>query len=268
VLCDYPLPLIDEFGNEITPPPGSNSGKTTIEVGKGPIDICQLVPNFCQDPKVDKFKLTINLSIPGRLFASELKRPKERDDTTLALSAEQSRAFIESLQASLAELNLSELVIETDGYISRLEVPIFSAEDPQTPQAWYSAFMGNPVAIESKDTPVTGILPDPSGLLSFVFLGNEGKYYQSLLLPALHPLITEAIVEAFPDATLAQSPEGIITFTRDNQTTQFRLSYEVTPTGADLDPLQVNSVDTNGDNQADLLIVSAHGRSQQVEIVK
>jgi len=270
VLCDYPLPLIDEFGNEITPQPGSSTsgGKTTIEVGKGPIDICQLVPSLCQDPKVDQFKITIKLSISGRAFAGKLTRPKARDETTLALSAEQSRAFIESLQASLAELNLSELVIETDGYISRLEIPIFSAKDSQTPQAWYSVFMGNPVAIESKDTPVTGIIPDPSGLLSFVFLGNEGKYYQSLLIPALHPLITEAITEAFPDATLAQSPEGIITFTRDNQTTQFRLSYVVTPTGTDLDPLQVNSVDTDGDNQADLLTISAHGRSQQLEIVK
>lgn len=269
VLCDYPLPLIDEFGNVVSPQPGSSTpGQTTIEVGKGPLDICQLVPSLCQNSQVDKFKITIKLPFPGRPFAGKLTRPKARDDTTLALSDEQSRAFIESLQASLAELNLSELAIETDGDISRLEVPIFSAENPQTPQAWYSVFMGNPVAIESKDTPVTGILPDPSGLLSFVFLGNEGKYYQSLLIPALHPLITEAVTKAFPDATLAQSPEGIITFTRDNQTTQFRLSYVVTPTGADLDPLQMKSVDTDGDNQADLLTISAQGRSQQLEIIR
>jgi hypothetical protein len=42
----------------------------------------------------------------------------------------------------------------------------------------------------------------------------------------------------------------------------------VTSSGVDLDPLKITSVDTDGDNQADRLTVSAHGRSQQLEIVK
>ena len=262
VVCDYPLPLLDEYGNEVSPQPG-----TVIDVGKGPIDICRLVPILCiKTPQVSN--ITVTLTLPGRLFASSLSRIKARDHNTVVLSTELSRAFIESLQTSLAELNLSELVIETDGYISRLEIPFSNSEDPQTPSAWYSVYLGNPIAITDAAVPATGILTDTSGNLVFIFLGNEGKYYQSPLLPALHPLIAAAIAEDFPDAILDQSPEGIVTFSRDNQTTQFRLSYMVTSSGVDLDPLKITSVDTDGDNQADRLTVSAHGRSQQLEIVK
>jgi hypothetical protein len=202
------------------------------------------------------------LKLPTRLFSFSMKSTKDRDDD-VQLFDDQSLAFISSLPDTLAELNLPEFTLETDGQMSRLELPIFSAADSQLPQAWYSVWVGNPVELASQEEAVTGIITNPAEEIAYlVFEGQDGKYYQSPLYPALHPQILAALAEAFPQATFTLAAEGRITFTQGNEISQVKVSYEVTPSGLDTEPLTVKPLDGN------FLELSAHGRRQLVQLVK
>ncbi len=207
--------------------------------------------------------ITNPLKLPTRLFSFSMRKTKDRDeDGVQQLFDDQSLAFIDSLPETLAELNLPAFTLETDGQIIRLELPIFSADEPQLPQAWYSVWVGDPVELASEAVPSTGILTNPAEDMTYlVFEGYDGKYYQAPLYPALHPQILAALTEAFPQATLTLSPEGRIIFTQGDQTTQVKASYVVTPSGLDTEPLTIKSL---GNNQLEL---SAYSRSQQVELV-
>ena len=202
------------------------------------------------------------IKLPARLFSFSLRKTKDRDDTA-SLFDNQSLAFISSLPETLAELNLPEFTLETDGQMNRLELPIFSANDSQLPQAWYSIWVGQPVDLVSQDVAITGILTDPVAEIAYlVFEGHEGNYYQSPLYPALHPQILAALAEAFPQATLTLTAEGGITFTQGNESYQVKVSYVVTPRGLDTEPLTIQLLPGNW------LELSAYGRSQQVQLIK
>ncbi|BAP54726.1 hypothetical protein THII_0429 [Thioploca ingrica] len=257
--------LLDSWGNPNTP---QFNKPLHVPVTIEDDDFVKIIlpPIFKPLPIFTPINVTIvinPLKLPHRMFSSSFRKTKDRDDTAQLLFDDQSLDFISSLPDTLAELNLPEFTLESDGQMSRLELPIFSAENPQIPQAWYSVWVGNPVELASQDVPVTGIITKPAEEIAYwVFEGQDGKYYQSPLYPALHPQILAALAEAFPQATLTLSAAGRIIFTQGNETSQVKVSYVVTPSGLDTEPLTVKPLNGN------FLELSAHGRSQQVQLVK
>ncbi len=258
------ITLLDGWGNPNTP---QFNKPLHVPVTIEDDDFIKILPPIIKPlPIFTPINMTIvinPLKLPYRLFSSSLRNNRDRDDTAQLLFDDQSLAFISSLPDTLAELNLPEFTLETDGQISRLELPIFSAADSQLPQAWYSVWVGSPVQLADSVEVVTGIITNPVEEIAYwVFEGQDGKYYQSPLYPALHPQISAVLAEAFPQAILTLSAEGRITFTQGNETSQVKVSYVVTPSGLDTDPLTVKQLEGN------FLELSAHGRSQQVQLVK
>ena len=62
------------------------------------------------------------------------------------------------------------------------------------------------------------------------------------LYPALAPTIVEGLMDFFPEATLAQSAEGLA-FTLDGATYYFTTPYVALVTGFDLDPFSATEID-------------------------
>ena len=255
--------LLDGWGNPNTP---QFNKPLHVPVTIGDDDFIKILPPIIKPLPIFtpiNVAIIINpLKLPARLFSFSIRSTKDRDDTAQLLFDDQSLAFISSLPDTLAELNLPEFTLETDGQMNRLELPIFSAADPQIPQAWYSVWVGSPVELASEEVSVTGIFTNPEEIAYLVFEGHDGKYYQSPLYPALDSRISAVLAEAFPQAILNLSADGRITFTQGNETSQVKVSYVVTPSGLDTDPLTVKPLEGN------FLELSAHGRSQQVQLVK
>jgi hypothetical protein len=201
--------------------------------------------------------------LPFRFGAGSLKKTRQRnnDDNSLPKLDATSQAFLTTLEASLATFNLTEIIVEMSEDMNRLEIPIITAAEDDTPQAWYSVLATQPIEIINQEESLTGLLVKDNGIISLGFVGHDQQYYESALLPTLDSTIAAALMESVPAAIIEQSLTGEITFTLDNQVHRVKMDYMVTTIDSNSAPLLVDITDVNGDQKMDY-ILSAQGKQQ------
>jgi hypothetical protein len=245
--CQYAVQVADEFGSPSTGDPLYING------------LKQLKNLFTSS----SITLNKNNQLPYRFGTGSLKKTRQRnnDDNSLPKLDATSQAFLTTLEDSLAAFNLTEIIVETSEDMSRLEIPIITAAEDDTPQAWYSVLATQPIAITNQEEPLTGLSVKDNGIVSLVFVGHDQQYYESALLPTLDSTIAAAIMEAVPAAVIEQSLTGEVTFTLNNQVHRVKMDYMVTAIDSNSAPLLVDITDVNGDQKMDY-ILSAHGKQQ------
>ncbi len=215
-------------------------------------------------PKIGNLKNIFNFapinnyvgSTPQRLAwrfgASTLKRADK--NTYLQEFDSLSQAFLITLRDSLEQSgSFSEFIVEeTSNNGILLATLVLNPQNAKFTQVQYSAFAGIPREVENTTTLKTGLFEEPSSVFYLIF--SEGdRYYQSNLYPALHPDIAKALVKAFPNATLEQSLDGKISFTRDEEVLHLRMDYQVVSTAAEATPLSIKE-NTNDEGKVSYLL--------------
>ena len=244
--CQYTVQVADEFGSPSTIDPLY-------------INSLKQLKNFFTSTPIN---LNKNNRLPFRFGSTSLKKTRTRnnDDNSLPQLDTTSQAFLTTLEDSLAAFNLTEIIVAMSEDMSRLEIPIITAEE-DSPQAWYSVLATQPLAITNQEEPLTGLSVKDNGIVSLVFVDPNQQYYESALLPTVDSTLAEAIMEAFPAAIIEQSLDGEITFTLENKVHRVKMDYIVTTIDSNSSQLLVDMIDVNGDQKMDY-ILSARGKQQ------
>jgi hypothetical protein len=252
-------PMSQEIRNILINGPADNPGKVdtgTINVPRGPseTDLGSIINSvFIKSYQNTLIQPTY---LPYRFGSLSMKAQKRKDSQ---LFDALSQAFLTTLGESLASFNLSEVTVEINETMKRLEIPLFSPENTLT--AWYSAFAIEPVVVKSEEKSELGLFKRNDGTVYLVFAGNDHQNYESTLLPALDSDIAKAFLETFPEATLEQSPAGKILFTLAGKVQQVKVDYVVTAVDLNTSQLSIESNDLNEDGKIDY-ILSAFGKQQ------
>jgi hypothetical protein len=137
----------------------------------------------------------------------------------------QSQDFLSAFGESLGEFGLDEFYVEGGA----LSIP--DAEYT----SWLSAYPNKPTTTDKTET---GIFVDETTGMAYLAYDDA----RTDLYPALAPTIVEGLMDFFPEATLAQSAEGLA-FTLDGATYYFTTPYVALVTGFDLDPFSATEID-------------------------
>ena len=203
-----------------------------------------------------KVVLSSNVLIPPKRLPvrfGSLALTREREDSQLFDAT--SQAFLTTLGESLATFNLTEMIVETNEEMKRLEVPL------STSPAWYSAFATDPVLIADQEQSVPGLLKRNDETVYLVFENDDHQLYESNLIPALDSDIAKALVATMPAAIIEQSLNGEILFALDDEVHWVKMDYVVTATESDTSQLNIVVKDVNEDGKVDY-ILSAVGKQQ------
>ncbi|BAP57514.1 hypothetical protein THII_3217 [Thioploca ingrica] len=250
--------IVDEFGHCTCFTCSSGSSELLIPL-EPPKVLTKLKTIFTSSP----ITLNKNNQLPYRFGTGSLKKTRQRnkDDNSLPKLDTTSQAFLTTLEDSLAAFKLTEIIVEMSEDMSRLEIPIITAAEDETPQAWYSVLATQPIAIINQEEPLTGLSVKDNGIVSLVFVGHDQQYYESALLPTLDSTIAAALMEAVPAAIIEQSLDGETTFTLGNEVHRVKMDYVVTAIDSNSSQLLVDMTDVNGDQKMDY-ILSAQGKQQ------
>jgi hypothetical protein len=137
--------------------------------------------------------------------------------------------FFSAFGESLAEFGLDEFYVEGGAVLI-----------PDTEYlSWLSAYPGE---LTTTDETETGLFTNETTGMAYLVYNDGGSNTKIELYPALAPTIVEGLMELFPEATLAQSAQGLA-FTLDGTSYYFTTPYVALVKGFDLDPFTVTEID-------------------------